>query len=114
MAGKDYATSTHTYKSVGGHKILADVFRPAADEEKMRPAILFLHAGALIFGFRGWIPPWQLQIYIDAGFVLVSIDYRLAPETKLPEILADVEDAYYWLRDEGAKQFNIDQSHYHS
>jgi acetyl esterase/lipase len=107
-AEENYIASTHIYKSVDGHDILVDVFRPEIDTEKVRPAIVFLHAGALIFGFRGWIPPWQLQIYIDAGFILASIDYRLAPETKLPEILADVEDAYYWVRDEGAEQFNID------
>lgn len=108
LAEENYITSTHTYKTVDGHELLVDVFRAESDSVKMRPAIIYLHAGALIQGFRGWLRPWQLQTYIDAGFVLASIDYRLAPETKLPEILADVEDAYYWLRDEGPKQFNID------
>ena len=95
------AASTHVYKTVDNHEILVDVYSPDTDPIEGRPAILFLHAGALIFGFRGWILPWQLRTYVDAGFVLASIDDRLAPETRLPEILADVEDAYYWLRDEG-------------
>jgi acetyl esterase/lipase len=38
----------------------------------------------------------------------VSIDYRLAPETKLPGIIEDVQDAWRWIRDEGVKRFGID------
>lgn len=48
-------------------------------------------------------------MYLDAGFVLASIDYRLAPETMLPEIVEDVEDGYHWLVTEGATRFNIDR-----
>ena len=40
---------------------------------------------------------------IKAGYVVVSIDYRLAPETKLPAILDDVKDAFAWIRSEGPK-----------
>ena len=45
---------------------------------------------------------------VKRGFVIVSIDYRLAPETKLPGIIEDVQDAWRWLRQEGPKQFGID------
>jgi acetyl esterase/lipase len=38
---------------------------------------------------------------------VVSIDYRLAPETKLPEIIEDVEDAFRWMRRD-AGPLNID------
>jgi acetyl esterase/lipase len=39
---------------------------------------------------------------------VVSIDYRLAPETKLPAIIEDLQDAYGWLRQRGPKLFRID------
>ena len=39
---------------------------------------------------------------------MVSIDYRLAPETKLPEIVSDVEAAFHWVGREGARQFHLD------
>ena len=47
-------------------------------------------------------------MYINAGYALVSIDYRLAPETKLKHIIEDIQDAYRWVREEGSKLFHID------
>ena len=35
------------------------------------------------------------------GYALVSLDYRLAPEVKLPGIIDDVNDAFRWLRTQG-------------
>src|SRR5262249_6563085 len=42
------------------------------------------------------------------GYVLVSFDYRLAPEVKLPDIIADVQDAFRWLREQGPKLVHAD------
>jgi len=42
------------------------------------------------------------------GYAVVSIDYRLAPETKLPDIISDIEEAFRWLASDGAKQFHLD------
>ncbi|MGH9629509.1 MAG: alpha/beta hydrolase, partial [Bryobacteraceae bacterium] len=39
-----------------------------------------------------------LRSLTDAGFAVISIDYRLAPETRLPEIIEDVQDAFRWIR----------------
>jgi acetyl esterase/lipase len=38
----------------------------------------------------------------------VSIDHRLAPETKLPGIVEDVRDAWRWIHDVGPRRFGID------
>ena len=45
---------------------------------------------------------------MKAGYTVISIDYRLAPETKLAEIIKDLEDAYAWVRSQGTALFNID------
>jgi len=89
------ALATFTYKTAGDLPIQADVYRP--DDNVVRPAILWIHGGALIMGHRGGLRAEQRQRYLDAGFAVVSIDYRLAPETKLPAILEDIQDAYRWL-----------------
>ncbi|GAB5558528.1 MAG: hypothetical protein SynsKO_01750 [Synoicihabitans sp.] len=98
--------TTHVYKTVDGHDILADVF--AGPAESKRPAVIWIHGGGLIFGTRLWAPQAQLQRYLEAGYVLISIDHRLVPETKIPDILEDVKDAYGWVRTEGAELYNID------
>jgi acetyl esterase/lipase len=45
---------------------------------------------------------------LGAGYALVSIDYRLAPETKLPAIIEDLEDAYRWVYEKGPAVFGGD------
>jgi acetyl esterase/lipase len=50
------------------------------------------------------------KMFLDAGYAIVSIDYRLAPETKLPAIIEDVEDAFKWIRAKGPGLFKIDGS----
>ncbi len=97
---------TYTYKTVEDCKIQADVYRPPG--EAVTPAILWIHGGALIMGNREGIRGAQLERYLQAGYTVVSIDYRLAPETKLAAIVADLEDAYRWVREKGPALFRID------
>jgi acetyl esterase/lipase len=49
-----------------------------------------------------------LEALLKAGYVVVSIDYRLAPQVKLPAILDDVGDACDWVRQRGPELFRID------
>lgn len=105
-AGGDPAKSTHVYKTVGELDIKAEVYSYA--DTKIRPVVVWLHGGALINGGRQAISGRVRQFAKDNDFVLVSFDYRLAPETRLPEIIADLEDAFKWLRSEGPKKFRID------
>jgi acetyl esterase/lipase len=68
-----------------------------ASDDIIRPAILYIHGGALIMGNRSWLNPVQVQKYLGAGYTIISIDYRLAPQTKLNEIIDDVDEAYRWV-----------------
>ena len=97
---------TYVYKTVGELKIHADVYQYADD--KVRPVVVWIHGGALINGHRAGISGKVRQFAFDNGYVLVSLDYRLAPETQLPGIIEDVEDAFRWLRKEGPAKFQID------
>jgi acetyl esterase/lipase len=97
---------TYTYKAVGNCEIQADVY--AADVGLMRPVVLWIHGGALVMGHRGDIAPEHRDSYLDAGYTVVSIDYRLAPETKLPSIIEDVQDAFRWVREAGPELFMAD------
>ena len=98
--------TSHVYKTVGETKIYADVYCP--DNTKVRPVIVWIHGGALIVGSRAGVPGQLLDICRREGYALVSLDYRLAPEVKLPAIIDDVRDAFRWLRNEGPKLLAID------
>lgn len=72
------------------------------------PAIIYIHGGCLIYGSRKEINQKQLELYLEAGYAVVSIDYRLAPESKLPEIIEDLRDAFRWARTAGAELCSLD------
>jgi acetyl esterase/lipase len=97
---------TFTYKTVGNVEIKADVYE--AEGITPRPVVMWVHGGALIMGQRAQLDRVLLPKLHEAGYVVVSIDYRLAPETKLPGILEDLRDAYKWIRDEGPRLFHAD------
>ncbi len=65
------------------------------------PIVLWIHGGALIFGDRGMLPVEQRERYLRAGLAVVSVDYRLAPETKHAGILEDLDAAQAWLQRDG-------------
>lgn len=94
MAARD----TYVYKEVDGHRIRANLLRGSGDGP--RPAILYMHGGALISGNRWMIMGDQSELLTGSGYSLISIDYRLAPETKLPAIIEDIEDAWGWVHAE--------------
>jgi acetyl esterase/lipase len=96
---------TYTYKQAGELKILADVYLAAGEK---RPVVVWIHGGALINGHRESIPGWLTETCRKNEYVLVSIDYRLAPETQLPLIIEDVEDAFRWIRKAGPQLFRGD------
>ena len=97
--------ATCEYKRVRGCSIKADVFLPSSPRP---PVLLAIHGGALISGSRKYLAGYQRSLYQKAGFAVVSIDYRLAPETRLAFILEDIQDAIRWVIDEGARAFNFD------
>jgi acetyl esterase/lipase len=97
------AAETYTYKTADGCELKADVY--GCEARSAKPVILWIHGGALIFGSRALPPAW---LNPDGHCVVVSVDYRLAPKTKLPAIAEDLEDAYRWLHEQGAGFFPMD------
>jgi acetyl esterase/lipase len=101
--------TTYTYKHVNGLDIQLDLFR-VKDNKTIKPVIVWLHSGALIFGSRNDIQQDQVELYLNSGFSVVSIDYRLAPETPMQDIVSDIKDAISWIRLNGNKTLGIDSN----
>lgn len=96
---------TFEYKNIDNCPIYADVYMA---KKSNSPVIIYIHGGGLIWGSRKEIPQKQVELYNSAGFTVVSIDYRLAPETKLSYIIEDIKDVIKWVKYEGPKLFGID------
>jgi acetyl esterase/lipase len=102
-SGARAGCTTYTYKTAGECAIKADVYNASPGDK--RPLAVWIHGGALIMGNRNGLDRALLAELTGAGYVVVSMDYRLAPETKLPSILDDVRAAFAWVQTEGPKRF---------
>jgi len=65
------------------------------------PALLFLHGGGYCVGSIDSHRPFARQMGADARCVVVSVDYRLAPEHAFPAAVEDCLAAFRWLATHG-------------
>jgi acetyl esterase/lipase len=80
----------------------------AAPGTKGRPALLHIHGGGYVTGFAGQFNPFLQTVAQNCGCVVVSVDYRLAPETHFPGSLADNYAALRWLY-KNADELGVDR-----
>ncbi|KAJ1307167.1 hypothetical protein OPQ81_001284 [Rhizoctonia solani] len=71
------------------------------------PAVLFLHAGGWVFGDATMENGLLSRLCIGANVVVVSVDYRLAPEHPYPAAVNDSWDSLNWLYSKGAEELGI-------
>ncbi|WP_042356618.1 alpha/beta hydrolase [Bacillus rubiinfantis] len=97
--------TTFVYKKAENFEINGD-FYPIS--EKGKPVIIYIHGGGLLWGSREEVKSQQIEFYNAAGYNVFSIDYRLAPETKLPDIVEDIDSAIQWVKQTAPNHFDID------
>ncbi|PKX88487.1 polyketide synthase [Aspergillus novofumigatus IBT 16806] len=92
---------TVKYDEKDGVQLLADIYYPSEvdDAHRRRPIALLIHGGGHVMLSRKDIRSQQIKMLLNSGFLPVSIDYRLCPETSLTEgPMRDVRDALVWTR----------------
>ncbi|WP_454860100.1 alpha/beta hydrolase [Promicromonospora soli] len=89
------------------------VFRPASLRTPTRPpagtgspALLWIHGGGMVLGDAGQDSAVCRRMADELGIVVVSVEYRLAPEHPFPTPLEDCYTALEWL----ARQPDIDSA----
>ena len=99
----------HTYKKVNNLEIKLSVYPPETGSINS-PVIVLLHGGALINGSRFMYKPDDPanKLFFELGATVITVDYRLAPETKLPEIIKDIQDCFKWIYSEGKNIYQYD------
>ncbi|MGB7328836.1 MAG: alpha/beta hydrolase [Rubripirellula sp.] len=100
-------TANQRYSDSDGRAGLCDVFSPAGPPPPTGyPAVIVVHGGGWISGDK-WTVAGYSRLLAEQGFVVISINYRLAPTFKFPSQVDDVRSALLWTKSH-AKQWSID------
>ncbi|KAL4957579.1 hypothetical protein BDW69DRAFT_180503 [Aspergillus filifer] len=93
------AMETVLYKQADQTPLFADIYYPPTISNTPRPIALMIHGGGHVMLSRKDIRPKQTTYLHSLGFLPVSIDYCLCPETTLPDgPMRDVSDSLAWVR----------------
>jgi acetyl esterase len=71
------------------------------------PAVIIVHGGGFVRGDKQTYVKPLFPVLTDAGFAWFTINYRLAPKTRFPEPVQDVEDAVRWVMSH-AREYKVD------
>ncbi|XP_078618915.1 arylacetamide deacetylase-like [Branchiostoma floridae x Branchiostoma japonicum] len=81
----------------------------SAKKQNAVPGLVYLHGGAFCFGSAASCFHITSHLALELGTVVISVNYRLAPEHKFPAGLNDcVTATKYFLRQ--AQRYNVDPS----
>lgn len=78
-----------------GGKLALRIYRPATPAPS-RPGIYFIHGGGMVLGDLEINDPTAVMLCEALGAVVVSVDYRLAPENPYPAGLDDCVAGLTW------------------
>ena len=79
-----------------GPSVRARVFTPYLLEPPL-PAVLYIHSGGFVLGSIESEHKFAASAAIQAEAVVVSVEYRLAPENPYPAALDDCFAAFLWM-----------------
>ncbi|WP_412515277.1 alpha/beta hydrolase [Actinomadura madurae] len=100
-------TQDRSCTGTDGHIVELRVYRP--DRRTNRGVIYHVHGGGFILGDLEMSHLRNVEIAREVGSVVVSVDYRLAPEWPYPTPVEDVYSGLVWLH-ERAEELEIDPS----
>mgnify|MGYP001174112107 CR=1 FL=1 len=75
------------------------LYRPTVAEDGLLPVLIFYHGGGWIQGDLDVHDEPCRRVANASGGLVISIDYRLAPEHKFPAGVDDCIAAFRWVRD---------------
>jgi acetyl esterase len=89
------------------HRIPLRIYSPEGSAP--RPVLVYFHKGGWVFGNIEESDPFCRTMANIFGTVVVSVEYRLAPEDPFPAALQDCYDAVQWV-DENIDSFGGDHA----
>lgn len=100
----DVEISTTSFTARDGASVGVRVYRPGlpgasptVPRPDQRPVVVYFHGGGWVLGNVEAYDPLCSWISHEADVVVVSVDYRLAPEHPAPQGVHDCVDAVRWV-----------------
>lgn len=107
---RDQPHLTHVEHSVKGpdkNEIILSVFTPKAPATSPRPVLYHIHGGGMVSGDRFTALTQIIDLLAGIDCVVVSVEHRLAPETRAPGPAEDCYAGLVWVS-EHAEILGID------
>ena len=105
IADKVVVKKNITYSKRYGKRKL-DVYMPKAQYKTPKPTIFWAHGGAFIAGDKKSVADYSTML-ASQGYVVVNINYSLAPEYEYPTPVLQIGDAYQYIAAH-QKRYGID------
>jgi len=80
----------------GAPDVRVRVYRPAGPVDAL-PGLLYIHGGGMVIGSPDTEDPISRRLAAEVPCVVVSVDYRLAPEHRHPAAVEDCFAALEWM-----------------
>jgi acetyl esterase len=88
------------------HKLAARVYRPELSGNDVLPALIYFHGGGFVLGDIKSHDKMLTQLCSQSSIAIISVAYRLAPETKFPAAIDDALASTDWIAN-NSKNLNI-------
>ena len=85
-----------------GANISARLYRPRALPDPA-PLLIFFHQGGFVIGTLDWCEAFCSMLADEAGCLVLSVDYRLAPEHHFPTAVLDGLAAWRWVQEQAGE-----------
>ena len=95
------------YARVGEHRLLLDLYLPPQSPKPV-PLAVWIHGGAWRAGSKDSVP---VERWLQQGFAITSIEYRLSPVARFPAQINDIKAAIRWLSG-NAKTYAFDSNRF--
>ena len=99
--GADYQIEANVRYSLHPETVL-DIVQARAPALKNRPGVIVIHGGGWIQGNKESMLERFCLPFVEHGFVVANVEYRLAQSATAPAAVNDVLEAAKWFRDRAA------------
>ena len=87
------------YVKAGHDRQKLDLYLPETERKEAAPVVIAIHGGAWAFGDKAndsFVKP-KCSWFVEQGFIVASINYRLSPAVTHPAHIQDVIHAMAWV-----------------